>query len=352
MKAEFQGWSALVVAFVFCVVAMMGGAAVMGQDVVLKNDVVPEDNEVSGDTASVWFLMTSHREPEQTDGLHLAVSRDGLRWTVINDDLSVLKPEVGEVFRDPSIASGPDGTYHLVWTIAWGAGIFKGVGYTTSKDLVHWEPQRIISVMQNEPETQFVWAPELFRDTERDEWMIHWSSSVKGKFPETLHLFNGDSNPRIYYTRTKDFIEFSPSELLFDPACLAIDSYLYHAPDGRYCVFAKVDRETEPKRGILMATAPSPTGPYTVDPQMITDDDEGWAEGPSALVVPTGDGKSLKTRLYYAMSNYSSVYESEDLATWKSLRGKVMPPGGYRHGTVIRIPAEHAERLMAAHGQQ
>lgn len=287
-----------------------------------------------------WYLMTSHKEPQQTDGLHLAVSSDGLDWQVINQDESVLAPAIPEVFRDPSIARDAQGTYHLVWTVAWGAGTYKGIGYCRSEDLIHWSEQRMIPVMENEPGTEFVWAPELFWDDAAGAWMIHWSSSVTGRFPETLHLFNGRNNPRIYYTHTTDFEVFAPSRLLFNPDCLAIDSYLYRRGDGDYVIFFKADREQEPKRGLLLARAPTPTGPYTVDPRMITAPEEGWAEGPCA--VRFGD----TTRLYYAMQGYSSAYESADLETWASLRERISPPGGYRHGTIIRIPAADAERLL------
>ena len=290
--------------------------------------------------ADDWLLMTSHKEPEQTDGLHLAVSPDGLDWTVINEDRSVLTPTLPEVFRDPSIGRDPDGTYHLVWTIAWGAGRYKGIGYCRSTDLVHWSEQRMIPVMENEPNTEFVWAPELFWDADRSEWMIHWSSSVTGRFPETLALFNGRNNPRIYYTYTRSFESFTPSRLLFNPDCLAIDSHLSAVPSNDYCVFFKADRAEEPKRGILVARAPSPAGPYTVDPHMITAPDEGWAEGPCA--VRFGD----TTRLYYAMQGYSSAYASTDLHAWTSLRAKIystrrLPP---RHHHPH--PRRNAQRLM------
>lgn len=288
-----------------------------------------------------WFLMTSHREPSQSDGLHLAVSPDGLKWHVVNDDQSVLKPTIGEVFRDPSIAKDQSGTYHLVWTIAWGCAQYKGIGYASSADLIHWSDQRIIPVMENEAKAEFVWAPELFWDGKNETWMIHWSSSVTGKFPETLSLFNGRSNPRIYYTLTKDFQTFTPSRLLFNADCLAIDSYVFFGLDKQYYVFFKADRRQEPKRGILMAAAPRPEGPYTVDPNMITAPDEGWAEGPCALQI--GD----KVRLYYACSNYSSAYESTDMKHWTNIRRDIAPPGGYRHGTVIGISAVEANRLLS-----
>ena len=61
-----------------------------------------------------WYLFTSFRDNGQ-DGLHLALSRDGYTWTVLNNDKSFLQSTVGaKIMRDPSIAQGPDGTFHLV----------------------------------------------------------------------------------------------------------------------------------------------------------------------------------------------------------------------------------------------
>jgi beta-xylosidase len=288
--------------------------------------------------ADDWFLLTSH--VNDREGLHLAVSPDGLKWQAVNGDKPVFNRSVGEVFRDPSIARDESGLYHLVWTVAWGCGNYKGIGYASSRDLIEWSEQRVISVMENEPQAEFVWAPELFWDAKQRQWMIHWSSSVTGRFPETLPLFNGKTNPRIYYTTTKDFKTFAPSQLLFNADCLAIDSYVYRAADNLYSVFFKADRKETPKRGILVATAPAPTGPYTVDPNMITPANEGWAEGPSAVKV------GEEHRLYYAPPGDFGAFETADLKTWTSIRKDMTPPGGYRHGTVIRISPAEARRLL------
>ena len=286
-----------------------------------------------------WFLLTSH--VNEREGLHLAVSPDGLKWQAVNNDKSVLKPTIPEVFRDPSIAKDESGTYHLVWTIAWKCGHHKGIGYASSRDLIHWSEQRIIPVMENEPRAEFIWAPELFRDSAKKEWMIHWSSSVAGKYPETLALFDGHANPRIYYTTTKDFNTFTPSQLLFNADCLAIDSYVYQRDDHDFYVFFKADRKEPPKRGILMAKAPTPTGPYTLDPKMITAPDEGAAEGPCAISIGN------KTRLYYAPADDFGAYETTDMETWMNIRKAMVPPGGYRHGTAIRISAAEAKSLLS-----
>ena len=63
------------------------------------------------------------------------------------------------MMRDPSITQGPDGTFHLVWTISWNGE--QGFGYASSKDLIHWSEQREIKVMKDSL-TNNVWAPEVF----------------------------------------------------------------------------------------------------------------------------------------------------------------------------------------------
>ena len=61
------------------------------------------------------FVFSTFREPADK-GLYLATSEDGYHW----DDLGgpYLVPMVGnqKVMRDPSVAVGPDGTFHMVWT--------------------------------------------------------------------------------------------------------------------------------------------------------------------------------------------------------------------------------------------
>ncbi|HYC85134.1 MAG TPA: glycosyl hydrolase, partial [Chryseosolibacter sp.] len=62
------------------------------------------------------------------DGLHLAVSEDGYRWSALNNDHVLLEPAVGieRIMRDPCLFPGRDGNFHLVWTIGWRE---KGIGY-------------------------------------------------------------------------------------------------------------------------------------------------------------------------------------------------------------------------------
>ena len=82
------------------------------------------------------------------DGLHLAFSNDGLKWTPLNEGKSYLAPTVGKdkLMRDPFILQGKDGLFHMVWTSGWWD---KQIGYSESKDLIHWSEQKGIPVMEH-----------------------------------------------------------------------------------------------------------------------------------------------------------------------------------------------------------
>jgi hypothetical protein len=136
--------------------------------------------------AEEYFLFTSFRGNGE-DGLHLAWSTNGYRWQALNGDRSFLKPQVGasRIMRDPCLAEGPDGTFHLVWTSAWTVEKGKLLGHACSKDLITWSEQQAVPVMENEPNTRNIWAPELFWDKAKARWLIFWSSTIPGKFPET-----------------------------------------------------------------------------------------------------------------------------------------------------------------------
>jgi hypothetical protein len=95
--------------------------------------------------ADGYYVFTSFRGNGE-DGLHLALSRDGYHWTALNHNQPLLRPEVGEhkLMRDPCLAQGPDGVFHMVWTTGWTADKKKVIGHAHSKDLIHWSPQQAI----------------------------------------------------------------------------------------------------------------------------------------------------------------------------------------------------------------
>lgn len=131
-------------------------------------------------TAYLFTYFTKNGE----DGLHLAWSADGYTWDKLNDGRPSLAPKVGnsKLLRDPCVARGPDGTYHLVWTSGWNE---NNLGYASSQDFLTWTDQRAIPVMAHEPTVLNSWAPEIFYDEKRAEFIFFWASTLPGKFPAT-----------------------------------------------------------------------------------------------------------------------------------------------------------------------
>ena len=99
------------------------------------------------------YYMFSYFKGGGQDGLHLGYSEDGLKFVPLKNDESFLTLTAGEdkLMRDPSILAGPDGTFHMVWTVSWHE---KGIGYASSKDLIDWSEQKYIPVMEHEPDAE------------------------------------------------------------------------------------------------------------------------------------------------------------------------------------------------------
>lgn len=279
------------------------------------------------------------------DGLHLAHSTDGYTWQAVREGRSLLKPEAGRdrLMRDPSIAQGPDGGFHLVWTVSWGE---RGIGYSSSRDLLQWTPQRTLHVMEHEPDARNCWAPELFYDDRSKRFLIVWSTTIPGRFPETDgQSRSNESDPglnhRLYCLATEDFMTFSDARLFYDQGFNVIDATLLKA-DGRYAMLLKdeTDRPYKPEKNIRLAWSDRAEGPYGPPSEPITGD--YWAEGPTALKI--GD----KWFVYfdkYRDSHYGLV-TSTDLEHWNDELDKLRMPPGIRHGTAFPVSAEIAAGLL------
>jgi beta-xylosidase len=272
------------------------------------------------------------------DGLHYAWSKDGFTWNALFHDSVILKPTVSrdKLFRDPCIIKGADGRYHMVWTVSWND---KGIGYASSKDLVHWSEQQFLPVMQHEDSARNTWAPEISYDPEKKEYMIYWASTIKGRFPQKDTAAESGYNHRIYYVTTKDFRTFSKAALLYDPGFSVIDASI--VKDGKqWVMFLKNETRYPVEKNIRVARAKRLKGPYTKPGAPITGN--YWAEGPTAIKV---NGQWMVYFDKYRDHKYGAV-TSPDLIHWKDVSDKVSFPAGVRHGTVFRISGEEFERMM------
>lgn len=280
------------------------------------------------------YLFTSFNEPA-TEGLRLLYSVDGYSWTDL--DTIFLKPEVGnqKVLRDPSMVQGKDGVFHLVWTTSWRGDL--GFGYSSSKDLRHWTKQQFIPVMESfDSTTVNVWAPELFYDKGENQYVIVWSSTVPFKF--TKGQEDELNNHRLYYTTTKDFTTFTPTQLFFDPGYSVIDATILRRGKKDYVLVYKDN--TRPNRNLRVALGKSAVGPFTQVGDSITQ--FGFCEGPSVIKIE-------KDYLIYFdayQRKYYGAIKTTDFKTFTDVTSEVQLPEGHKHGTILKIKPEILDSFL------
>jgi hypothetical protein len=290
------------------------------------------------DTNSVYLFSFFRGNGE--DGLHLAWSDDGLKWTELTSPgKSFLEPQVGgKIMRDPCLQRGPDGMFHMVWTTSWGKPTVVGLAH--SRDLIHWSAEAAVPVMEQEPGAINAWAPELFYDAETQRWLIFWASTVPGKFTETEN--SGDNNHRIYFTTTRDFTNFAPTKLFYDGGFNVIDATILPA-QGKFYLVVKDETKNPVKKNLRLAVGDHAAGPFGAAGAPIT---QSWVEGPTCIQI--GNDYLIYFDHYISPQHYGAV-KSTDLKEWQDISSQVVFPNGARHGTVLRVSPSVVREIENQH---
>ena len=271
----------------------------------------------------------------------MAYSEDGLNWTALKENQSFLTPAVGndKLMRDPCIIKGGDGEFHMVWTVSWNE---RGIGYASSTDLLNWSEQQYIPVMHHEPEARNCWAPELFYDEETAQYLIYWATTIPGRFSATDSSGDNGYNHRMYYTTTKDFLDFSETQLLYEPGFNVIDATI-HKINDEYVMFLKNEiKHPEAEKNIRIATSESLLGPYSNASESITDN---WVEGPTAIETDQGWVVYFDQYTRHQMGAVRSL----DLKKWEDISDQIRFPEGTRHGTVFKVSKRIFDRVYGNH---
>lgn len=168
---------------------------------------------------SRYLLVHFTGESQDGEQIHFAVSEDGYRWNDLNGSRPVLVSDVGEKgVRDPSIVrAAQGGKFYILatdlriasnkgWKAAMHAGSTAIVIYESS-DLVNWSAPRMVNIAGAVPDAGCAWAPEAIYDEESGDYVVYWS---------TISPAGGQTKPRIYYARTRDFVSFTEARLYID----------------------------------------------------------------------------------------------------------------------------------------
>jgi beta-xylosidase len=266
------------------------------------------------------------------DGLSLAWSRDGYRWTAVRNGSAVYNARVGnwKIFRDPCVFPAPDGTFHLVWTTG-----SSGFGYASSKNLLTWSEPEYVLVNRGilARGLKNVWAPEIFHDVARSRYMVIFAS--------TLAEVRGDHegwDHRHYFVTTTDFRTYSEPKKLHETGYTVIDGVIVEHL-GKYHLVFKDERLGQ--RALRWSVADHPEGPWSTPSSRITAE---WTEGPTILRV----GQYFL--LYYdeyTRGRYGAL-RSTDLRNWTNISSMIRMPARARHGSAFSVSEAILSRLMAA----
>lgn len=282
------------------------------------------------------YFRSGPGQSHKVEELHYAYSRDGLRWYELNGNQPVWASTLGEgILRDPFIGKGPDGRWHLVFTIR---PFSPTIGYASSADLIHWEEEKALPVMAEFPDTVNCWAPEFSYDPVHDDFLIYWASSTGSDL----------SNSKHYCTRTKDWKTFSPTSLFYDPGFQTIDASLAEH-DGKFYMAIKDESYVyEPERYPhppmnYLAVSDRLEGPYEVMHGIQTPD---FTEGPEFLWIESRK-KWLLLYDYWAYGKFGAM-ESPDMVNWSPEleEGLLRTPYRARHATVFPVGEGELSRLL------
>ena len=169
------------------------------------------------DAGKKAYLMVYFKD--DTHSLYMALSKDGYRFTDINQARPVIAGDTiaeQKGIRDPYIYRAPDGWFYMALTdlhifgqkagyrtTEWerdgkqyGWGNNRGLVLMKSKDLVHWSHQ-VLRVDKSFPELADIgcaWAPEMIYDDQAKKTMLYFTMRF------------GNKREQVYYTyMNKDF---------------------------------------------------------------------------------------------------------------------------------------------------
>ena len=269
------------------------------------------------------YMFSYFKDPDGTDGLHLAYSLDGLSFHAVNGDVAITGPMAGTTTRDPCIYVGPDGKFRVVHTTEpW--NVNTKIAYGESSDLLTWTNKKYIDVMAAYPGTQRTWAPEIFYDSPNSRYLIYWSADI-----------GSGSGFHTYYTTTSDnFNTFTPTQDLYNPGFSVIDAMI--VKDGANHVMFVKDERNGQKFVFKAQGGPNATGPYDTSggPRI---SGNYWFEGPTAIKI--GDTWYLYGDRYTDNPQRMGLLtSSDDMQTWTERRRCRLPLGHQARNCVYRFP--------------
>jgi sucrose-6-phosphate hydrolase SacC (GH32 family) len=270
---------------------------------------------------------------ENGDGLHLAYSDDGYKWTPLKNGEPFLKSEIGsKLLRDPSLIEPERGEFHMIWATGESD---QGFGYASSKDLIKWSEQRLVPI-SDKLKAYNTRSPILFYERKVRLFHIIWSATVPGLREEKVE--EGEASNIFLSITTRDFVNFTEPKVFHDPKYNCPDGSLLQVGDEYKLVF----KDGRPDQGTLrISSAPMLNGKWDEPTNPIAN--VNGIENPSVVKF----GGDWLIYFYQPQNNLSyGALRSRDFVQWEDVSSQMSFPQGMKHGSVMRIPDGELEVLQ------
>lgn len=317
--------------------------------------------------SSYLFAFFSNNSP-YGEQVRYALSDDGYNYTSLNQGRPVVASDtiaLKKSIRDPYITRGRDGkTFYMVMTDmrsdeGWQSN--DGLILMKSTDLIHWQHTAIDFPTRFPDLTGFdrknlhaVWAPQIIWDDEVGKYMIYYSIGRHDwEYPTEDPNFKQPYFKLFYSYVSEDFTDITEPKLLFDFGTAAIDGDIVYNPKAKeYVLFFKdegrsvMNKGFRTRQGVMRATAPRPTGPYTIEWRHLQKEGQYPVEGSSVFPLIGSDEYVLMYDCYaqgfYQFCKSTNLKDFTFVQNTKT-HGDFTP----RHGSVMHITQAERERLEA-----
>lgn len=302
------------------------------------------------------YLFTHFKEKITPDGeqVYFGVSRDGYNWEQLNGGNPVLTSTLGEkgcrdieivrlhtggfviLTTDLSIAYRMDENHWVDWKKVNSSGS-KCLCMWKTDDLINFSEQKLIYFGRDD--FGCLWAPEVFFDKEKEEYLIHWGSTVSE---------DNFTHMSIYCCTTKDFETFSEPKLYFTKKNEILDTHIAKVGDTYHLFYKNAD--CPPMN--MHAVAKNLYGPFEHDERlekyMSKLDRPGSYEAPTTYTLP--DGRWCLMLDFFGcerekMGYVPFVSSKPGDTDFKRAPDEFTFPYGFKHGRVIEITDKEYDRL-------
>jgi hypothetical protein len=294
----------------------------------------PRRAAAAANTAYVMAYFTESPNMVGADyGLHLAVSRDGLNWTPLNQNNPVVTPTQGDLgLRDPFVFRKQDGTFVVVATD------LRGTDFSKISQYLHvWDSTNLTSLtgyrrVRMHTLNTHTWAPTVFWDAARGQYGIVYSAN------------NGADVFMVNYT--SDFRTVSTPQVFFSPGFNVLDgdivvdsgtTYLYYKNLANGNLFGARSSTGAPN-SFTTYTSGLRQGNAIEAPLLLKTNEGGWRLW--------GDSFSPVNNDYYAWSSNNITANS-----WTAMNQRAYtPPLNAKHGSMLGITDAEYNGLISRWG--